>query len=163
MRVGALVWCGWCDFAVLVARRMPKASKGNHPVFVHFIPPPLRKEGKKDLPWIVHTCDGSGCFEAHHVNFNTLDGFKTGEGQPQEQLEGKACSCQISNHHLRGCGRVRWEGHLAIIEADLDDDDDDNSQMINGQAYREEARRKADQLASAKDEISFSTRRCERS
>ena len=97
------------------------ATKKNAAVFVHFMPPPLRKEGKKDLPWIVHTCDGSGCHEAKHVSFNTLSGFQTYEGQPPEQVEGKACSCQISNHHLRGSGRVRWENMVAIIEADLDE------------------------------------------
>ena len=96
-------------------------KKQNLPIFVHFMPPPLRKPDKKDLPWIVHTCDGSGCYEAKHVNFNTLSGFMTYEGQPPEQAEGKACTCQISNHHLRGVGQVRWDGNVAIIEASLDD------------------------------------------
>jgi hypothetical protein len=27
-------------------------------LFIHFIPPPLRENGKRDLPWIVHSCDG---------------------------------------------------------------------------------------------------------
>ena len=128
-------------------------GKKNAPVFVHFIPPPLRKEGLKHLPWIVHTTDGSGCHEAKHVSFNTLSGFQTYEGQPPEQAEGKACSCQISNHHLRGSGRVRWEDTLAIIEANVDDEDEAEAQMINGAAYREEARRKGELLASAKEEI----------
>ena len=43
-------------------------------VFVHFMPPPLRKEGKHHLPWIVHTCNKSGCHEAKHVQFRTLSG-----------------------------------------------------------------------------------------
>ena len=158
---------------------MVKKKKQNLPIFVHFMPPPLRKPDKKDLPWIVHTCDGSGCYEAKHVNFNTLSGFMTYEGQPPEQAEGKACTCQISNHHLRGVGQVRWDGNVAIIEASLDDDDDlgpeeqqqqqqqqqqqddtatgggggGGHKMINAAAYREDARKKSELLASAKDEI----------
>jgi hypothetical protein len=38
-------------------------------IFVHFIPPPLRAEGKRDLPWIVHTCV-DGCREARRVSFH---------------------------------------------------------------------------------------------
>ena len=37
-------------------------------VFIHFIPPPLRQEGKRDLPWIVHS-KACGCREARHVSF----------------------------------------------------------------------------------------------
>ena len=86
-------------------------------VFVHFIPPPLRENGKRDLPWIVHTCDGSGCREAKHVTFHSICGFSTFEGSPPEQADGTACDCAIANHHLRGFGRVRWErGDLAFIE-----------------------------------------------
>ena len=40
-------------------------------IFVHFIPPPLRHPDRKTLPWIVHTCDGSGCREARHVAFHS--------------------------------------------------------------------------------------------
>ena len=129
----------------MVKKKPPK----NAPVFVHFVPPPLRKEGQKDLPWIVHTTDGSGCHVCQHVSFNTLSGFQTYEGAPPEQAEGNACSCQISNHHLRGNGIVRWEGKVAIIEAHPDDNDEE-TQMINGAAYRDEAKKKTDQLSSAK-------------
>ena len=61
------------------------------PVFVHFIPPPLREAGKKDLPWIVHTTEkdsgfkDGGCSEAKHVLFNTLSGFETYVGAPPDQ------------------------------------------------------------------------------
>ena len=82
------------------------------PIFVHFIPPPLRQPGKLDLPWIVHTCDGSGCREAKHVSFHSMTGFSSFEGQPPEQIQGVACKCQIANHHLRGYGTVRWEGEV---------------------------------------------------
>lgn len=82
------------------------------PIFVHFIPPPLRQPGKADLPWIVHTCDGSGCREAKHVSFHSMTGFSTFEGQPPEQIEGVACKCTIANHHLRGYGTVRWQGEV---------------------------------------------------
>ena len=36
-------------------------------LFVHFIPPPLRKPSEPHLAWIVHTCDGGGCKAAKHV------------------------------------------------------------------------------------------------
>lgn len=81
-------------------------------VFVHFIPPPLRALTKKDLPWIVHTCSGSGCSEARHVTFSSAHKFSTFEGAPPEQT----CDCAIANHHLRGVGTVRWEGDHAIVE-----------------------------------------------
>jgi len=67
-------------------------------LFIHFIPPPLRTHGKSHLPWIVHTCDGSGCFEARHVCINSVTGFSTFEGAPPEQAEGRACRCHIANH-----------------------------------------------------------------
>jgi hypothetical protein len=82
------------------------------PIFVHFIPPPLRAAGKSDLSWIVHRCDGGGCREAKHVSFHSMTGFSTFEGQPPEQAEGLACGCTIANHHLRGYGVVRWEGEV---------------------------------------------------
>ena len=53
-------------------------------LFVHFIPPPLRARDKPDLAWIVLTCNGSGCREARHVNFMSVTGFSTYEGQPPE-------------------------------------------------------------------------------
>ena len=94
------------------------ATNGGGAVFVHFIPPPLRQEGKKDLPWMVHCCDGSGCKEAKHVSFHSITGFATCEGAPPEVAEGTSCGCTtIANHHLRGFGCVRWEeGHHAIVE-----------------------------------------------
>jgi hypothetical protein len=55
------------------------------------------------LPWIVHSCDGSGCHEARHVSFHSITGFATHEGTPPEVAEGTSCGCQtIANHHLRG-------------------------------------------------------------
>ena len=122
------------------------------PLFVHFIPPPLRAKDKPDLPWIVHSSDGSGCKEARHVTFHSLSGFETFEGSPPEQAEGKACSCQIANHHLRGFGYVRWEGNDAIIEAAQSCKSDDAG-LVNGHAYRELARRQNGHLAAARDEI----------
>ena len=115
-------------FAADASRVMEQAELA---LFVHFIPPPLRAEGKKDLPWIVHTCDGSGCREAKHVSFHAVTGFTTYESAPPEVAEGLACSCQIANHHLRGYGRVRWEGDHAIIE----DESDGAGTNIDARAY----------------------------
>ena len=127
-------------------------------VFVHFIPPPMRENGKKDLAWIVHTCDGSGCREARHVQFHSISGFSTFEGTPPEQTAGRACDCAIANHHLRGFGKPRWQGDVAIIEhhggqsvgGGGGDGANDSSAMVNVRAYREEARRQATQLARAR-------------
>lgn len=114
------------------------------PIFVHFIPPPLRQQGKADLPWIVHTCDGSGCREARHVSFHSMTGFSTFEGQPPEQIQGVACKCQIANHHLRGYGTVRWEGEVhsalggpccAIVE------DSGSAASIDQRHYMQKAKR----------------------
>ena len=130
-------------------------------VFVHFIPPPMRENGKKDLAWIIHTCDGSGCREARHVQFHSISGFSTFEGAPPEQTEGRACDCAIANHHLRGFGRPRWVGEDAIIEHHggrnigygADAVDADPRAMVNVKAYRDEARKQASQLARAREEI----------
>ena len=119
-------------------------------VFVHFMPPPLRANNKKDLSWIVHTCDGSGCHEARHVQFNSICGFSTYEGQPPEQAQGLACSCTIANHHLRGYGRVRWEGTLAIIEHH---GGGSGGAMVNVRAFKEESRKQAAQLARTREEL----------
>ena len=120
-------------------------------VFVHFIPPPLRHKDKKDTPWIVHTCDGSGCKEARHVSFHSVAGFATCEGQPPEQAEGRACECQISNHHLRGVGKVRWEGPDAVIEND-DVAAEDVLAYVHRQ-HREEMRHEREQQAAAQAEL----------
>ena len=126
--------CSSCAFASETSRVMEHAELA---IFVHFIPPPLRAEGKKDLPWIVHTCDGSGCREAKHVSFHAVTGFSTFEGAPPEVAEGLACSCQIANHHLRGYGKVRWEGdHHAIIE----DETDGAGTSIDARAYMAKAK-----------------------
>ena len=176
--------------------------------FVHFIPPPMRENGKKELAWIVHTCDGSGCREAKHVTFNSIcgrrvacasklhalrctsitvlfsssasacsdccdpsaciplrprSGFSTFEGAPPEQAEGRACSCAIANHHLRGFGKPRWEGDHAIIEhhgggnvgfgAAEAGGGGGGGAMVNVKAYREQARKQASQLGRAREEI----------
>ena len=111
-------------------------------IFVHFIPPPLRAEGKKDLPWIVHTCNGvDGCREARRVSFHSITGFATYESAPPEVAEGLACSCQIANHHLRGYGKVRWEGEHAIVE-----DEDGGAAMIDARAYMTQSKKLAQQL-----------------
>lgn len=126
--------CTSCASASETSRVMEHAELA---IFVHFIPPPLRAEGKKDLPWIVHTCDGSGCREAKHVSFYAVTGFSTFEGAPPEVAEGLACSCQIANHHLRGYGKVRWEGdHHAIIE----DESDGAGTSIDARAYMAKAK-----------------------
>jgi hypothetical protein len=138
-------------------------------LFVHFIPPPMRQPGKGDLPWIVHSSNGSGCHEARHVFFHSLSGFETFEGPPPEQVQGMACSCAIANHHLRGFGVVRWDGQDAIIEnegfltqpesaggvkpADSSSHASPASAMVNGHAYRELARRQSGHLMQAKEEI----------
>ena len=115
------------------------------PIFVHFLPPPLRAEGKKDLAWIVHTCDGSGCREAKHVSFHSMTGFSTYEGVPPEVAEGLACSCTIANHHLRGYGAVRWEGEFhagvggpscAVVE-----DTEGEVAAVDGRAYMQKAKK----------------------
>ena len=94
---------------------------GEQLLFVHFIPPSLRKKGKEKIPWIVHsTCsghDGSGkqaqCHEAHHVHFRSVTNFETFEGV----ATGQACSCSVAQHHLRGIGCLRWDGLIAVIES----------------------------------------------
>ena len=122
-------------------------------LFVHFIPPPLRENGKRDLPWIVHSAV-NGCCEAKHVNIHSIAGFSTYEGQPPEQIEGKVCSCPIANHHLRGYGAVRWEGQTAIIEHHGGGTaSSGGGPLLNMGAYREEQRRQGGQLAQAKAEI----------
>ena len=126
-------------------------------IFIHFIPPPLRAQGKAHLPWIVHVCDGSGCYEARHVSIASISGFETYEGPPPEQLEGRACRCQIANHHLRGFGRVRWDGEDAIVESaaipTMTAADAKPQAMVNGHAYKEQAARQGLLLAEARDEI----------
>lgn len=128
-----------------------EAEDGMTQLFIHFIPPPLRAQGKSHLPWIIHTCDGSGCYEARHVSIHSVAAFSTFEGSPPEQAEGKACRCQIANHHLRGVGKVRWEGPDAIVENDATGKK--SGAMINGHAYREQALRQAASLTQARDEI----------
>ena len=56
-------------------------------LFVHFIPPSLRKAGKEKAPWIVHGTAGSPpvCREATHVHFRSVRGFETFEGAAPEQ------------------------------------------------------------------------------
>lgn len=133
------------------------AAQARHvgPLFVHFIPPPMRQPGKADLPWIVHTSDGSGCREARHVFFHSLSGFETFEGAPPEQADGKACNCAIANHHLRGFGTVRWDGHDAIIENETMGSRGSGGErtLVNDHAYRELARRQGGHLLQAREEI----------
>ena len=116
-------------------------------LFVHFIPPPLRSRDKPDLAWIVHTCNGSGCREARHVNFMSVTGFSTYEGQPPEVAEGLACGCQIANHHLRGYGTVRFEGDVAIIE------DESEVSSIDAHAYLAKAKAEAKANAQCREQI----------
>lgn len=120
-------------------------SGGGSPVFVHFMPMPLRAEGKKALPWIVHTSDGSACLEADHVLFKTLVGFETFEGCPPDQT----CKCTVSNHHLRGFGRVRWLGATAVIECA----DDDENRLVNVASFRDDAKRQAREVTSIRAEL----------
>ena len=112
-------------------------------LFVHFIPPPLRAEGKKHLPWIVHTCNGDGCREIKHVTFLSVTGFSTFEGEPPEKAEGRCCPCAIANHHLRGYGSVRFEGDHAFVE------DDGCTANVDGRAYMQEAKKASQHLHKA--------------
>lgn len=95
------------------------AAAGPQLLFVHFIPPSLRKAGKDKIPWIVHSTSTSSpacaacCREATHVHFRGVQGFETYEGAALEQT----CACTIAQHHLRGTGCLRWEGDVAIIES----------------------------------------------
>jgi PHD/YefM family antitoxin component YafN of YafNO toxin-antitoxin module len=117
-------------------------ASGNDIIFVHFIPPPLREAGKKDLCWIVHTCDGSGCREVKHVSFLSLDSFSTFEGPPPDQK----CACCVAKHHLRGRGHVIWKEQTqeACIESSAED------AQINGAAYKADAKRLTLELAKVK-------------
>lgn len=124
------------------------------PVFVHFMPLPLRAEGKKKLPWIVHTSDGSACLEASHVLFKTLVGFETFEGCPPDQT----CKCTVSNHHLRGHGRVRWEGATAVIECA----DDDENKLINVASFRDDAKRQAKEMSAHRSELRRVKEECDK-
>ena len=119
-------------------------------LFVHFLPPPLRDPAKPHLSWIVHTCDGSGCHAAKHVSFFSISGFSTYEGAPPERESGLACGCTIANHHLRGYGRVRWEGEHAIVE---DAEADQRVAMVNARAYLAKANKAQGELSKARDRI----------
>ena len=117
-------------------------------IFVHFIPPPLRQEGKKHLAWIVHCCSSADkCREAKHVSFHSVTGFSTFEGEPPEKAEGICCSCQIANHRLRGYGRVRWEGDHAIVE------DEGVSANVDPHVYMRKAKGLEHELARAKEQL----------
>ena len=86
---------------------------GEQLLFVHFIPPSLRKLGKEKVPWIVHTTGAPViCREALHVHFRGVRNFETHEGV----ATGARCQCMIAQHHLRGFGCLRWEDGVAIIE-----------------------------------------------
>jgi hypothetical protein len=143
---------GGGDGAATLKRRQDESERiimeeATSAVFVHFIPPPLRADGKRDLPWIVHTCNGvDGCREARRVSFHSVTGFGTYESAPPEVAEGLACSCQIANHHLRGYGKVRWEGEHAIIE----DDSTAASVNVDGRLYLQRAKKLAMQLKALK-------------
>ena len=128
-------------------------SRSGAAIFVHFIPPPLRVEGKRDLPWIVHTTDGSGCHEARHVSFHSISGFSTFEGLPPEVAEGGGCSCgaNIANHHLRGFGRLRWEAQChAIVE-----DEDSVLAMADGRTYLAKSKRLEKEVRELQQRLSF--------
>lgn len=87
---------------------------GEQLLFVHFIPPSLRKLGKEKVPWIVHTTGAPViCREALHVHFRGVRNFETHEGV----ATGARCQCMIAQHHLRGFGCLRWEDGVAIIES----------------------------------------------
>lgn len=63
------------------------------PLYVHFLP---RKEYlAAGTPWIVHS--RYGCHPVAHVQFESVLGMTTGEGQPPV----KVCLCGVSNHHLQ--------------------------------------------------------------
>ena len=100
---------------------------------------------------MVHTCDGDGCREARHVAIHSVSGFETCEGQPPEVGEGRACNCQISNHHLRGYGKVRWENGDAIVEND-DAAASDALGVVHRQ-YREQSRQLREQLGASREEM----------
>lgn len=113
--------------ASLAPRKLPKAERpavrppdapveysGEQMLFVHFIPPSLRKPGKEKVPWIVHCTRGSGCCrEAMHVSFRSVTDFETAEGAAL----GQTCKCFVAQHHLRGIGCLRWEDEVAVIES----------------------------------------------
>ena len=87
---------------------------GEQLLFVHFIPPSLRKQGKEKIPWIVHSTGSPvTCREALHVRFHSVRNFETFEGV----ASGARCQCAIAQHHLRGIGCLRWEDGVAIIES----------------------------------------------
>ena len=117
-------------------------------VFVHFIPPPLRAEGKKDLSWIVHTC-GYGCYECRRVSFHSVSGFTTYETAPPEVAEGLACGCQIANHHLRGYGKVRIEPNEHVIIEDVGG----CAANVDGRVYMKQAKQLSAQLKAAQGEL----------
>lgn len=136
--------------AAVVADTLTTA-RGGSAIFVHFIPPPLRAEGKRDLPWIVHTTDGSGCQEARHVAFHSISGFSSFEGAPPEVAEGTACACNIANHHLRGFGKVRWEAQChAVVE-----DDGSVLAMADGRTYMDKARRLEREVKELQQRLAF--------
>ena len=73
-----------------------------------------------------------------------MTGFSTFESAPPEVAEGLACSCHIANHHLRGYGKVRWEGDHAIIE-----DVAGHAANVDGRVYMKQAKQLSAQLRSS--------------
>ena len=83
------------DHTIVEATEPLPAQKDQEdgPLYVHFLP---RKEYlAAGTPWIVHS--RYGCHPVAHVQFESVLGMTTGEGQPPV----KVCLCGVSNHHLQ--------------------------------------------------------------
>ena len=83
------------DHTIVEAMEPLPAQKDQEdgPLYVHFLP---RKEYlAAGTPWIVHS--RYGCHPVAHVQFESVLGMTTGEGQPPV----KVCLCGVSNHHLQ--------------------------------------------------------------
>ena len=83
------------DHSIVVSSKAlpPLEEQEDGPMYVHFLP---RKEYlEAGTPWIVHS--KYGCHPVAHVQFESVMGMTTGEGQPPVAV----CKCGVSNHHLQ--------------------------------------------------------------
>ena len=121
------------------------SDSGARPIYVHYVPLPLRDAGKKDCTWIVHGHDS--CRVVKHVDFRSLSSFSTFEGSPPDQK----CSCTVAAHHLRGFGKVVWGSNdvATIVECS----DVTQEELIPSAAFRSEEKRWSSELGAAKAQI----------
>ena len=118
---------------------------GARPIYVHYVPLPLREAGKKDCTWIVH--GHNSCRVVKHVDFRSLSAFSTFEGSPPDQT----CSCTVAAHHLRGFGKVLWgsDNVATIVECSSVTQEE----LVPSATLRNEVKRFSTKLGSARAQL----------